>query len=385
MCFHYCLAGEVLASDQLDVLKLTTAFLADGIGDLRINRCEGVSDVFLVDKGVCCHRLVFYKLQKNWKSPLEGVTAAFVGFASKTDRVGYVRRAGFELAQEIGLLSSLRKKQFDQALVIARHRENMRGLPDEFLRNRLAAEVCQINAVNGQRLNRMPAGRHATSRAYTRRLDVDVIASIHELLEKPLSHRAAADIAGANKKDMLHEQFQKWGRVAAKSIARAESRWSCRRSAEAKIPQDACEEILTRLCSNLPMSDLPEEWVFLKTAWRFAFLLTGCREGTSKVFKDSVDELLRHPHPGDLERARQLFFTVVRRRGLKFAARCELQGMAAKLHELPEPGRSALALLYLDALPAVDIQRVLNIDERLLAEAMDKARSALREKRATTL
>jgi hypothetical protein len=157
---------------------------------------------------------------------------------------------------------------------------------------------------------------------------------------------------------------------------------SCRRSAEAKIPQDACEEILARLCSILPMSDFPEEWVFLKTAWRFAFLLTGCREGTSKVFKDSVEELLRHPHPGDLERARQLFFTVVRRRGLKFPARCELQGTAAKLHELPEPGRSALALLYLDALPAVDIQRVLNIDGRLLAEAMDKARSALREKRA---
>ena len=134
----------------------------------------------------------------------------------------------------------------------------------------------------------------------------------------------------------------------------------------------------------LPMNDLPEEWVFLETAWRFAFLLTGCREGTSKVFKDSVDELLRHPHPGDLERARQLLFTVVRRRSLNFPARCELEGTAAKLHGIPEPGRSALALLYLDALPAVDIQRVLNIDERLLAEAMDNARAALREERAIT-
>jgi hypothetical protein len=132
------------------------------------------------------------------------------------------------------------------------------------------------------------------------------------------------------------------------------------------------------------MSDLPEEWNFLKTAWRFAFLLTGCHEGTSKAFKDSVEELLRHPHPGDLERTRQLFFAVVRRRSLKCPARCELEGTAAKLHELPEPGRSALALLYLDALAAVDIQRVLNIDERLLADAMDKARCALRERRAIT-
>ena len=132
----------------------------------------------------------------------------------------------------------------------------------------------------------------------------------------------------------------------------------------------------------LLMNDLPKECVFLETAWRFAFLLTGCREGTSKVFKDSVDELLRHPHPGDLDRVKQLLFAVVRRRSLNFPARCELQGTAAKLHELSEPGRSALALLYLDALPAADILRVLNIDERLLPETIDKARSALREKRA---
>jgi hypothetical protein len=147
-------------------------------------------------------------------------------------------------------------------------------------------------------------------------------------------------------------------------------------------PQDACEEILTRLCSIRPMSDLPEEWVFLETAWRFAFLLTGCHEGASKAFKDSVDELLRHPHPGDSDRTRRLFFTAVRRRSLKFPARCELEGTAEKLHALPEPGRSALALLYLDALPADDIECVLNVDERLLAEAMDKSRSALREKKA---
>ena len=130
------------------------------------------------------------------------------------------------------------------------------------------------------------------------------------------------------------------------------------------------------------MSDIPEDWFFLETAWRFALVLTGCQEGTAKVFKDSVDELLRHPHPGDLERSKQLFFTIVRRRSLKFPARCELEGTAAKLHKLPEPGRSALALLYLDALPASDIQHVLNLDERLLADAMDKTRSALRAQRA---
>lgn len=76
------------------------------------------------------------------------------------------------------------------------------------------------------------------------------------------------------------------------------------------------------------------------------------------------------------------FSSSVRRRSLKFPARCELEGTAAKLHKLPEPGRSALALLYLGALPASDIQCVLNLDERLLADAVDKTRSALREQRA---
>ena len=85
----------------------------------------------------------------------------------------------------------------------------------------------------------------------------------------------------------------------------------------------------------LLMNDLPKEFAFLETAWRFAFLLTGCREGTSKVFKDSVEELLRHPHPGDLERARQLFFAVVRRRSLDFPARCE--GRRRSCMSFPSP------------------------------------------------
>jgi hypothetical protein len=139
--------------------------------------------------------------------------------------------------------------------------------------------------------------------------------------------------------------------------------------------------ILRGYVACAPMSDLPEEWVFLESAWRFALLLTGCHEGASKIFKDSVDELLRHPHPGDLERTRQLLFMIVRRRGLKYPARSELDGTPARLHGIAEPGRSALALLYLGNFPADDIQRVLNINERLLAEAIDAARSGLREER----
>jgi hypothetical protein len=186
---------------------------------------------------------------------------------------------------------------------------------------------------------------------------------------------------------MLHERFLKMV-ASGKQVNRAGRETNvpplalAAKYKERSIAQDTCEGIFTRLCSIRPMSDIPDEWVFLEMAWRFALLLTGCHEGTSKVFKDSVDELLRHPHPGDLERTRQLFYTIVRRRGLKFPARCELEGTPAKLHKLPEPGRSALALLYLDALPASEIQCVLSLDERLLAHAIDKTRSALRGQRA---
>ena len=125
--------------------------------------------------------------------------------------------------------------------------------------------------------------------------------------------------------------------------------------------------------------DVSEEAVFLEAAWRFAFVLTGCREGASKAFKESVDELLRHPHAGDLEKTEKLLFAAVRRRSLKFPAYCELKGSPARLHRLPEPGRSALALLSLNALGADAITNILGIDSRGLAEALGKARSALRE------
>ncbi len=52
-----------------------------------------------------------------------------------------------------------------------------------------------------------------------------------------------------------------------------------------------------------PMSDVPDRWAFLQTAWRFACVLTGSPQGAAKVFKDAVQEILRQhgcrePRPG---------------------------------------------------------------------------------------
>lgn len=130
------------------------------------------------------------------------------------------------------------------------------------------------------------------------------------------------------------------------------------------------------------MSNSIQELSSLKTAWRLAFLLTGCREGASAVTRAAVEEILRHPDAGGAGRRERLLFGIVRRRSLRFPAKCELTGLAARFHALPEPGRSALTLLCLDALPAGHIQRLLDLDEASLAEAVEKTRELLREQEA---
>jgi hypothetical protein len=116
----------------------------------------------------------------------------------------------------------------------------------------------------------------------------------------------------------------------------------------------------------------------LENAWRFAHVLTGCAEGASRVIDETLEEVRRHPHGDDEDRLAILFYTVLRRRSLKFPARNELSGRLAGLHGLLEPGRSALTLLCLNALPARELERTLTLDHRSLAEALEQARAALR-------
>lgn len=125
------------------------------------------------------------------------------------------------------------------------------------------------------------------------------------------------------------------------------------------------------------MSSSPENWDYLNSAWRYALVLTGNREGAGKVFRESVDEVVRHPHPGDHERTKRLLFTVLRRRALKHPASCELTGPAAVLHRQPEPDRSALTLLSLSAFDAEGLHRVLDLDVAAVAAAVDRARGAV--------
>ena len=125
------------------------------------------------------------------------------------------------------------------------------------------------------------------------------------------------------------------------------------------------------------MSDPAMPSHLLENAWRFAHVLTGCAEGAARAFDESLEEVRRHPHADDEDRMARLFFNTLRRRCLKFPARCELAGRVADLHRLPEPGRSALVLLCLNILPASEMERVLNLDGRTLSASLEQARSAL--------
>ena len=132
------------------------------------------------------------------------------------------------------------------------------------------------------------------------------------------------------------------------------------------------------------MSDVPDRWGFLQAAWRFASVLTGGPQGAAKVFQESVQEILRHPDLANPERTMLLFYSILRRRALKYPAACEHKGLTANLHKLNEPGRSALTLIYLDAMPAERIQRLLHLTERQLADNLGDARTALRQQTEAT-
>jgi len=132
------------------------------------------------------------------------------------------------------------------------------------------------------------------------------------------------------------------------------------------------------------MSDVPAEWTFLSTGWRLALILTGGREGASKAFREAVEEVRHHPNAGDHHRLEILFFSALRRRCLRIPANNELTDLPSRLHRLEEPGRSVLAMTWLNAMSISDLHRVIGLDDAVLADAADKARAQLREPEAPT-
>ena len=91
--------------------------------------------------------------------------------------------------------------------VPAGHHENVVGPLDQALGERLAADVGDIDAPRAQHLDPRAGWAPARIRADAGRGDLDVVAPFTACAKEALSHGAAADIAGADKKDVHRDGF----------------------------------------------------------------------------------------------------------------------------------------------------------------------------------
>lgn len=148
------------------------------------------------------------------------------------------------------------------------------------------------------------------------------------------------------------------------------------------------------------MSYDTHEMEFFTRLYRFAWILLKRDDVVRKIVLDALEEIhIRgmHAHE-DLERMHARAFQVVRQRALKVPT----SGLTASpggalgwpvgadlrianvmndaavdaLHQVAEPGRSALALLLLDAVDLESMERILGLSVTQLADVLDQARGA---------
>ncbi len=148
------------------------------------------------------------------------------------------------------------------------------------------------------------------------------------------------------------------------------------------------------------MSYEPHEEEFLADLYRFAWILLMRDDVVQRVVLDSLEEVhhqssLSHE---DAERAHARAFQVVRQRALKVPAASApsanatsgwpgdiLQSLAQvdsdaairALHRVAEPGRSALALVLLNAVDVESMEKILGLTVGQLADAVDAARGTM--------
>ena len=132
------------------------------------------------------------------------------------------------------------------------------------------------------------------------------------------------------------------------------------------------------------MSNLPKEWRFLRAAWVYALVLTGQEHAATGMVSNALQGIAHRHDVVSTKRRRRLFFAMLFRKGEKNpCGACGGlpgdNGLAA-FHQLEEPGRSALSLLYLHIFPADEIADILGTSEKELAGILTKARADLSEK-----
>ncbi len=147
------------------------------------------------------------------------------------------------------------------------------------------------------------------------------------------------------------------------------------------------------------MSERAQHWEYFHDLYRFAVVLTGDDGKAMRVVSASLEDALKRPRShGDLDRLHALLFKDVRERALRDAPgertgrrrkvtilpgevglSIDVREVRREMHALPEPGRSALALLYLEVMETEELQRVLGKTEAEVADLLADARGRLHE------
>lgn len=136
------------------------------------------------------------------------------------------------------------------------------------------------------------------------------------------------------------------------------------------------------------MSHLPKEWRFLRPAWIYALVLAGTSAGATELVGTVFSQISSRHDVVTSRRRRRLFFAkLVREAGrLPRVSEGDFSGSAElfRFHELQEPGRSALVLLYLRLFTSEQLADVIGRPEKELPAILASARAELGQKLSAT-
>ena len=143
-----------------------------------------------------------------------------------------------------------------------------------------------------------------------------------------------------------------------------------------------------RIASGQTMSHLPKDWRFLRPAWIYALILTGTAAKATELVATVFGEISARHDVVTSRRRRRLFFAKLLREagGLTRVAEPDFSGPADLFcfHELQEPGRSALVLLYFRLFTPEQLADVIGRPEKELSAVLDSARAELAQKLPAT-
>ena len=143
----------------------------------------------------------------RWQGALKGIEGFFISRAAITDGVRdvpthqIILRA--EFADEIRFGGGTGKQGFDVRPVPLGHGKDVSGLLDQFPGEGLAAEPAEIHLFLLQNIHGMLAGSLPGGSTDARAFNRIIVRVFHEGTEETFCHGTAADVSGADKKDVF--------------------------------------------------------------------------------------------------------------------------------------------------------------------------------------